>query len=206
MKGRGQVIIGVLVCVLLAFMPFLISMGGDVRKEYEERGIDVEATVTDVVRIRKNRFVTAEYVAPDGSVISASAAMNRASVRVGDVFIGKVLPEKPYEVYDMPSETLVMATNVLFYALSLIGWIGLICMCVVWKRTGKFKREGIYAQARVIDYRMEGNYYVEILAFYTKEGVYFRTESLVAEGSPQVGRTYTIQYMPDDPKQIYIVN
>lgn len=79
----------------------------DKEKEYEERGITVSATITDVqIRPRGQKGYQCTYVNQEGQKVQAYLILNKLNGDVGEIVQGKYLPENPSEVYCSPSKIL----------------------------------------------------------------------------------------------------
>ncbi len=94
---------------------------GDVEKEYDERGIEVTATITEVIpRPRFHTDYRCTYYNNQGQKVKASLILNQFGGEVGQVVVGKYLPESPGEVYCEASNALKYGVVVFFYLLTIL--------------------------------------------------------------------------------------
>lgn len=123
-NAKLYITIGIILMLVVGFIAY-----GNVTKiqNYKENGKDVECTVTSVIRGRKGKqTVEAVYVNESGVQITAKAIRNQ-STYVGEEFTGRVVPEKPEEIYCMPSEFTQKIVYCVFGAFGLVGFVLIIC-------------------------------------------------------------------------------
>lgn len=112
LKGLGYYFLMALVFLFLLYMLFLPDAG----KEYLERGIKTEATITSVINIGIRtgaKEYKGVYHDSNGSLIEATIIVNRAGAMVGDVVEGYILEEEPYTVWCEPSKGLNIFLKIL---------------------------------------------------------------------------------------------
>lgn len=94
---------------------------GDVEEEYDERGIEVAATITRVdtgLRGRKSYLCT--YTNEQGQIVEARLTLNKFGGEVGQVVTGKYLPEDPQHVFCKASNLLRYGVLIFFYLLTIL--------------------------------------------------------------------------------------
>lgn len=94
----------------------------DVDTDYEERGIEVQATVYEVIPgVRKgHQSYTCYYLNENGERVYAELILNKFSGKVGDIVTGKYLPESPGKVYCKPSKILMIGLIVLVDGMAIL--------------------------------------------------------------------------------------
>lgn len=76
-------------------------------KEYQENGISVYATITNIdVGIRGRKSYQCEYINATGQEMQAKLLLNKFEGNIGEVVLGYYLPDTPNEVYCPPSKVL----------------------------------------------------------------------------------------------------
>lgn len=105
--------IGCYILMLVIFVPLLkIFFMPDMGKEYFERGIKTEATVTSVFGLRGKQYYGV-YQDSKGNLVDAEIIVNKPGVMVGDVVEGYILAEEPYKVWCEPPEWVNILLKVL---------------------------------------------------------------------------------------------
>lgn len=126
--------------ILLLVVGFIAYKNVTKIQNYKENGKEVECTVTTVIQGRKGRqTVEAVYTDESGNQITASVIRNQ-STYVGEEFTGLVVPEKPEEIYCMPTESTQKIAYCVFGAFGLTGLILIICGIISAVKS----RRGIY--------------------------------------------------------------
>ncbi len=123
-NAKLYITIGIMLMLIVGFIAYK-----NVTKiqNYKENGIEVECTVSSVIHGRKGKqSVEAVYYDESGNQITASVIRNK-STYVGEEFTGRVVPEKPEEIYCMPSESTQKIVYCVFGAFGLTGVILIIC-------------------------------------------------------------------------------
>lgn len=136
-KSKKYIIVGL---ILLLVVGFIAYKNVTKIQNYKENGKEVECTVVSVIQGRKGKqSVEAAYYDEAGNLITADVIRNQKTY-VGEEFIGMVVPEKPEEIYCMPSESTQKIVYCVFGAFGFVGIILIICGIV-----GSAKnRRGIY--------------------------------------------------------------
>ena len=113
--------------ILLIVVGFIAYKNVTKIQNYKENGKEVECTVSSVIQGRKGKqTVEAVYTDETGNQITAKVIRNQ-STYVGEEFTGLVVPEKPEEIYCMPSEDTQKIVYCVFGAFGLTGLILIIC-------------------------------------------------------------------------------
>ncbi len=113
--------------ILLIVVGFIAYKNVTKIQNYKENGKEVECTVVSVIQGRKGKqTVEAVYINESGDQITAKVIRNQ-STYVGEEFTGRVVPEKPEEIYCMPSEDTQKIVYCVFGAFGLAGIILIIC-------------------------------------------------------------------------------
>ena len=123
-KSKKYIIVGLILLLVVDF-----SAQNNARKihTHKEYGKEVECTVSSVIQGRKGKqTVEAVYTDETGNQITAKVIRNQ-STYVGEEFTGLVVPEKPEEIYCMPSESTQKIVYCVFGAFGLTGLILIIC-------------------------------------------------------------------------------
>lgn len=162
-------------------------------------GTEVKATVirveTKKVRGRERQIVTVTYENEDGGLITAKA-LNPGDVAENDTLVGKVVPEKPEEVYLEPSarmSLLVYGIAGLFYISALIVLVALI----MGRNTGKrMAKEGKIAEAFIVRRELVDGFLFVDLEFKDDMGVIRHGTCRVPEYIDTNNRTCLIRYLP----------
>ena len=122
-KSKKYIIVGL---ILLLVVGFIAYKNVTKIQNYKENGKEVECTVSSVIQGRKGKqTVEAVYTDETGNQITAKVIRNQ-STYVGE-FTGLVVPEKPEEIYCMPSEDTQKIVYCVFGAFGLTGLILIIC-------------------------------------------------------------------------------
>lgn len=123
-KSKKYIIVGL---ILLLVVGFIAYKNVTKIQNYKENGKEVECTVSSVIQGRKGKqTVEAVYTDETGNQITAKVIRNQKTY-VGEEFIGMVVPEKPEEIYCMPSESTQKIVYCVFGAFGLTGLILIIC-------------------------------------------------------------------------------
>ena len=123
-KSKKYIIVGL---ILLLVVGFIAYKNVTKIQNYKENGKEVECTVVSVIQGRKGKqSVEAAYYYEAGNLINADF-IRKQKTYVGDEFIGMVVPEKPEEIYCMPSESTQKIVYCVFGAFGLTGLILIIC-------------------------------------------------------------------------------
>lgn len=123
-KSKKYIIVGL---ILLLVVGFIAYKNVTKIQNYKENGKEVECTVVSVIQGRKGKqSVEAAYYDEAGNLITAKVIRNQ-STYVGEEFTGLVVPEKPEEIYCMPSEDTQKIVYCVFGAFGLTGLILIIC-------------------------------------------------------------------------------
>lgn len=123
-KSKKYIIVGL---ILLLVVGFIAYKNVTKIQNYKENGKEVECTVVSVIQGRKGKqSVEAAYYDDAGNLITADVIRNQKTY-VGEEFIGMVVPEKPEEIYCMPSESTQKIVYCVFGAFGLTGLILIIC-------------------------------------------------------------------------------
>ncbi|RGH27801.1 hypothetical protein DW964_12735 [Ruminococcus sp. AM47-2BH] len=123
-NAKMYITIGIILMLVVGFIAYK-----NVTKiqNYKENGNEVECTVVSVIQGRKGKqSVEAAYYDEAGNLITADVIRNQKTY-VGEEFIGMVVPEKPEEIYCMPSESTQKIVYCVFGAFGLTGLILIIC-------------------------------------------------------------------------------
>ena len=123
-NAKMYITIGIILMLVVGFIAYK-----NVTKiqNYKENGNEVECTVVSVIQGRKGKqSVVAAYYDEAGNLITADVIRNQKTY-VGEEFIGMVVPEKPEEIYCMPSESTQKIVYCVFGAFGLTGLILIIC-------------------------------------------------------------------------------
>ncbi|MBC3514581.1 hypothetical protein [Ruminococcus bicirculans (ex Wegman et al. 2014)] len=123
-NAKMYITIGIILMLVVGFIAYK-----NVTKiqNYKENGKEVECTVVSVIQGRKGKqSVEAAYYDEAGNLITADVIRNQKTY-VGEEFIGMVVPEKPEEIYCMPSESTQKIVYCVFGAFGLTGLILIIC-------------------------------------------------------------------------------
>lgn len=122
---RLKSIFYVIVFWVLAFM---VTFGAqDEEKQYEEQGIEVFATITDVQAGRKGKkSYQCTYVNENGQKVEAYLILNKLGGEVGQVVQGRYLPENPNEVYCPPNKLLKYGLMIVVDGLAILLTVFLI--------------------------------------------------------------------------------
>lgn len=91
-------------------------------KDYDERGIEVPATIYEVtpgVR-RGHESYTCFYLDEKGERVYAELILNQFDGKVGDVVIGRYLPESPDKVYCKPDAFFMLGFQIVVVGLAII--------------------------------------------------------------------------------------
>ena len=123
-ESKKYIIVGLILLLVVGFIDYK-----NVTKiqNYKENGKEVESTVSSVIQGRKGKqTVEAVYTDETGNQITAKVIRNQ-STYVGEEFTGLVVPEKPEEIYCMPSESTQKIVYCVFGAFGLTGLILIIC-------------------------------------------------------------------------------
>ena len=123
-KSKKYIIVGL---ILLLVVGFIAYKNVTKIQNYKENGKEVECTVSSVIQGRKGKqTVDAVYTDETSNQITAKVIRNQ-STYVGEEFTGLVVPEKPEEIYCMPSESTQKIVYCVFGAFGLTGLILIIC-------------------------------------------------------------------------------
>jgi outer membrane lipoprotein-sorting protein len=123
-KSKKYIIVGL---ILLLVVGFIAYKNVTKIQNYKKNGKEVECTVVSVIQGRKGKqSVEAAYYDEAGNLITADVIRNQKTY-VGEEFIGMVVPEKPEEIYCMPSESTQKIVYCVFGAFGLTGLILIIC-------------------------------------------------------------------------------
>ena len=123
-NAKMYITIGIILMLVVGFIAYK-----NVTKiqNYKENGNEVECTVVSVIQGRKGKqSVEAAYYDEAGNLITADVIRNQKTY-VREEFIGMVVPEKPEEIYCMPSESTQKIVYCVFGAFGLTGLILIIC-------------------------------------------------------------------------------
>ncbi len=123
-NAKLYITIGIILILIIAFVAYK-----NVTKiqNYKTNGKEVECTVTSVIQGRKGKqSVQVVYYDESGNQITASVIRNKQTY-AGEEFVGSVVPEKPREVYCIPSKFTQMIVYCVFGAFGLVGVILIIC-------------------------------------------------------------------------------
>ena len=123
-NAKMYITIGIILMLVVGFIAYK-----NVTKiqNYKENGNEVECTVVSVIQGRKGKQSgEAAYYDEAGNLITADVIRNQKTY-VGEEFIGMVVPEKPEEIYCMPSESTQKIVYCVFGAFGLTGLILIIC-------------------------------------------------------------------------------
>lgn len=123
-NAKMYITIGIILMLVVGFIAYK-----NVTKiqNYKENGNEVECTVVSVIQGRKGKqSAEAAYYDEAGNLITADVIRNQKTY-VGEEFIGMVVPEKPEEIYCMPSESTQKIVYCVFGAFGLTGLILIIC-------------------------------------------------------------------------------
>lgn len=113
--------------ILLLIVGFIAYKNITKIQNYKENGKEVECTVTSVIQGRKGKqTVEAVYTDESGNQVTAKVIRNQ-STYVGEEFTGRVVSEKPEEIYCMPSENTQTIVYCVFGAFGLAGVVLIIC-------------------------------------------------------------------------------
>lgn len=135
-KSKKYIIVGL---ILLLVVGFIAYKNVTKIQNYKENGKEVECTVSSVIQGRKGKqTVEAVYTDETGNQITAKVIRNQ-STYVGEEFTGLVVPEKPEEIYCMPSEDTQKIVYCVFGAFGFVGIILIICGIV-----GAVKHRKVY--------------------------------------------------------------
>ena len=137
-NAKLYVLMGTILILIVAFIAYK-----NVTKiqNYKTNGKEVECTVTSVIQGRKGKqTVQVVYYDESGNQITASVIRNKQTY-AGEEFVGSVVPEKPREVYCIPSEFTQKIVYCVFGAFGLVGVILIICGIVSAVRN---RRESYY--------------------------------------------------------------
>lgn len=137
-NAKLYVMLGAILILIVAFVAYK-----NVTKiqNYKTNGKEVECTVTSVTQGRKGKqMVQAVYYDESGNQITASVIRNKQTY-AGEEFVGSVVPEKPQEVYCIPSKFTQIIVYCVFGAFGLVGVILIICGIVSAVRN---RRESYY--------------------------------------------------------------
>ncbi len=127
--------------ILILIVTFIAYKNVTKIENYKANGKEVECTVSSVIQGRKGKqTVQAVYYDESGNQITASVIMNRQTY-IGEEFVGSVVPEKPREVYCIPSKFTQTIVYCVFGAFGLVGVILIICGIV---SAIKNRRESYY--------------------------------------------------------------
>ncbi len=99
LKGFGCYFTLVIGFVLLLYAFFMPEIG----REYKERGIKTQATITSVTGFR-SKFYKGLYRDSMDNLVEAEIIVNQLGVMTGDVVEGYILEEEPYKVWCEPPE------------------------------------------------------------------------------------------------------
>ena len=136
-NAKRYIMIGIMLILIVSFIAYKNITK---TQNYKENGVEVNCTVSSVIHGRKGRqTVEAVYIDESGYPVTAQVIRNQ-STYVGEEFTGLVVPEKPKEIYCMPSETTQKIVYCVFGALGMTGFILIICGIVsaVKNRRGVF--------------------------------------------------------------------
>lgn len=94
---------------------------GDAEEEYDERGIEVTATITQIdTGFRGRKSYQCTYTNAQGQRVEARLTLNKFGGEVGQVVIGKYLPEEPQHVYCEASNLLKYGVLIFLYLFTLL--------------------------------------------------------------------------------------
>ena len=134
----------------LLFALILVSLSlfrEDTSKEYIERGIKVQATITS--SFMDNAYYGV-YKDSNGNLVEAEIIKNDFSAGIGTEVEGYYLPEKPNKVWCKPSDTLVFALNALswVFEILLLGYFGCLIWAIIYmKKKEKEKNKEIWQRS-----------------------------------------------------------
>ncbi len=197
-NSLGPRLIIILLIILIGF-PVAFYFMNQKAFNYRMNGTEVTATVilvdTKIVRGTERKTVTVTYENKNGELITAKA-INPGDVDENDTIVGKVVPEKPEEVYLEPSvrmTILVYSIVGLIYVAALVILIALI----FGRNTGKrMEKEGKIAEAFIVRRELvEGILFVD-LEFKDDKGVIRHGSCRVPEYIDTNNRICTIRYLP----------
>lgn len=144
LKGLGCYILMIVIFVPLLEMFFMPDMG----KEYFERGIKTEATVTSVFGLRGKQYYGL-YQDSKGNLVEAQIIVNQPGVMVGDVVEGYILEEEPYKVWCEPPGWLNILLKILlgFFILTIGGFLVFVPVSlIIAKRKERVKNKKIWEE------------------------------------------------------------
>lgn len=117
----------IVMVALWAFAIVLVVKPEIVEGDYDERGIEVTATITEVMDAPRFReYYTCTYYNDEGREIRARLVLNRFDGEVGQVVIGKYLPETPELVHCEASDGLMIGLKVAIFVLAIFVTLGFI--------------------------------------------------------------------------------
>lgn len=131
----------VLVYIVIVFGFILIGISlfqEDPSKKYLERGIKVEATITESTGLDSYHGV---YTDASGNEVYAEILPNDFSASIGTVLEGYYLPEESDKVWCKPSDGLVLALNCLSWGVEIL--FGFCIVVGIWGffRARKIQKE-----------------------------------------------------------------
>lgn len=171
---------------------------------YRMNGTEVTATVISVeskrVRGTDRITVTVTYENEDGEIITAKA-INPGNVYENDTIVGRVVPEKPEEVFlEPPMWQTIVAYGVagLFFFGSLI----LLIAMVIGKKTEKqMSRQGKITEATITRRELiDGSIFVDV-EFRDDNGILRRGSCRAPEYMDTAKPTCTIRYLAKSDKK-----
>lgn len=124
MREKINPTVCITVGIILALIAALLIFNNNrLTKNYEENGIEVDCITVEIINGRKgSQTVTGAYLDKDGNVVTAKVIRN-ARTDLGEEYKGYVLPDKPGQVYCMPSESMKKTMYLIFYGAGIVGGV-----------------------------------------------------------------------------------
>jgi len=197
-NSAGVKYIIVLLIILIGF-PVALYFRNQKSINYQLNGTEVTATVVGVsekkVRGTVRTTVTVTYENEVGELVTAKA-INPGNVVEKDTIVGKVVPEKPEEVFLEPSAGMTLIVYGIMGLIYVGALIMLIAMILGRNIGKKMVRQGKITEAVIIRRELvEGNLFVDV-EFKDENGIVRRGSCRVPEYIDTNNRICTIRYLP----------
>lgn len=193
----GAKFIIMLLIILIGF-PVAFYFAKQKQLNYQVNGTEVTATVINVESLmvgRKYReWVTVTYENQDGDLITAKA-INAVNVVVNDTIVGRVVPEKPEEVFVEQTTGVAIVAYVIVGLLYSVALFFLVAV-IIGRNTGKkMAKQGKITEALIIRReQLDGSIFVDV-EFEDDNGILRYGSCRVPEYIDTTGRTCTIRYL-----------
>lgn len=189
-SGAKAFAVVIIFCIAL---PLALFKGLGTSAEYAKNGKDVTCTVVETFGNAKHQSVKVEYKNDKGETVLAECTANKR-VSVGEKLTGKVLADKPNEVYCPPSAGVKIICTVVFGGCFCVGIFALFTYISSLRRYDLLMKKGIPTSAEVVSTERYDKFILATLRFITADGEEAFEKFTFERRQPQIGDTYNVVY------------